>query len=75
MAKRIVYTASDSGIDGMGPREIVYASYDETRLKKMIRTDKNKNWLTFGEQIVDVDAQKRKSLAKLDALDKLVIDI
>jgi hypothetical protein len=75
MPKKIVYTAIDNGIDGMQKDEVVIASFDEHQLKALYNIDNNKNWLRLNEEIIDTDTAKKKALAKLDAIDKLVLKL
>ena len=73
--KKIIYTAIDNGVDGLGKSNIRFANFDEEELKKTYNSNPNKNWLRLNEEIVDVEERKRKALAKLDGIDKLVLGI
>jgi hypothetical protein len=75
MGKRIVYLATDSGIDGMARSTIAYASFDEDKRDELYESDKNKAWLTKKEIIVDIEPATQRALGKLDALDALLLNI
>ena len=73
--KKIVYTAIDNGVDGLGKSNVRFANFDEDALKKFHNDHPNKNWLRLSEEIVDTEERKKKALAKLDGIDKLVLGI
>lgn len=71
---KIVYliVSKGGGIDGMDHKDkggkIVYASYEKNQ-------GELNPWTERRADVVDVVEQRRKSLRKLDALDKLVLGI
>jgi hypothetical protein len=71
--KKIVYTIADNGIDGREPTKITYASFNESERDTLFDADKNKAWLSKGESIIDVYLQRKKTLAKLNPIDLLVL--
>lgn len=73
--KQIAYLAIDNGIDGREPSTILYASFDESEFKKMMESDKAKNWRHATERIVDVAAAQAVALSKLDGIDRLVLNL
>lgn len=75
MNRQIVYWAADNGMDGMMPSKCMYASFSETELDAMIAADPNKAWRRKEMEIVDVEFAKKKALAKLNGIDKLVIGL
>lgn len=75
MSKKIVYTANDNGVDGKEKTNVIFATFDEDELKIKHEADINKNWITLGEEIVEVDSRKKQALSKLDGIDKLVLGI
>lgn len=75
MTKRIAYLATDNGIDGREPTKVMYASFDEKERDALLNADKSKAWRSKAEQIVDVEAARKKALAKLDGIDRLVLGL
>lgn len=73
--KKIVYFAADNGVDGRGPETILYASFEEEELKKMLEADSAKAWRTPKEKIVDINVARKAALGKLDGIDRLVLDL
>lgn len=75
MTKRIAYLATDNGVDGREPTTVMYASFDEKERDALLNADKAKAWRSKGEQLVDVEAARKKALAKLDGIDRLVLGL
>lgn len=75
MTKKIVFVATDNGIDGREPTQIMYAAFSEEERDALIEEDKSKAWRSKGELIVNVDEARRKALAKLDGIDRLVLGL
>ncbi len=73
--KQIVYTVTDSGIDGREKTTTIYASFNEADRDAMLEADKSKAWRSRQEVIVDVNVARRQALAKLDGLDRLVLGL
>ena len=73
--KRIAYVFTDNGVDGREPTQIVYASWSETERDAAFEKDKNKNWYTKSEVIVDVVEARKQALNKLNGVDNLVLGI
>ena len=75
MTKQIVYTVTDSGVDGMSKTSILYATFDEAERDKMLSVDKSKAWRSTSETIVDVETARARALRKLDGIDRLVLGL
>lgn len=75
MSKKIVYVATDSGVDGCAPTKVMYAAFDEAERDTMLEADKSKAWRGTSEVIVDVEAARKKALTKLDGIDRLVLGL
>jgi len=73
--KQIIYLITSNGIDGRDIESIKYASFDEEVRDNAFESNKNKNYLSKVERIIDVDAQLKQSLSKLNPIDKLVLEI
>jgi hypothetical protein len=73
--KKIVYSAVDRGIDGMGKPHILYSSFDEMELNSLIESDPSKPWRTKDERIVDTEIIKRTALSKLNGIERLVLGL
>jgi len=73
--KKIVYTVYCNGVDGREPTKVLYAFYDETERDLVLESDKNKNYYSKGEQIVDIGKTQAQALAKLDEVDRLVLSL
>lgn len=72
---RIVYLITESGVDGRGIPRPVYASWDKTDAEEAFNNSKNKPYYTFGKQIVEVGPATKQVLAKLSALDQLLLGL
>ena len=72
MDKQIVYVVTDSGIDGLAPTTVLYASFEERERDAMVEADKAKAWRSKAEKIIDVASARAQALAKLDGVDRLV---
>lgn len=59
----------------MGPATISEAFWTEEERSEWLRTNSNAPWRTCKEQIVDMEGDKATALAKLDVLDKLVLEL
>lgn len=75
MSKQIAYVAIDNGMEGRSPDTIMYASFDEDNLAILHQKDKSRAWRRKSEQIVDIEAARKKALGKLDGIDRLVLDL
>jgi len=73
--KKIVYIASSAGVDGRGTQKAMLANWDEDELVKTHNAHPNKNWMHVHERIVNTEEVRKKALAKLDAVDRLVLGI
>ena len=73
--KRIAYTITDSGMDGMSKTHVTEAFWHEMERDEFLSKDKNKAWRSTGEMIVEPDQARRQALAKLDGLDKLALGL
>jgi hypothetical protein len=73
--KKIVYTAIDNGVDGLGKSNIRFASFNEEETKDFYLNNPNKNWLRLNEEIIDVEERTKGILSKLDGIDKLILRI
>ena len=75
MTKKIAYTITDSGMDGRSKTRVVAAFWTEEARDAALEKDKNRIYRSTGEQIVDVAVQEKSAIAKLDGIDRLVLDI
>ena len=73
--KRIVFTVTESGIDGKAPTKIIFASYSEEQRDSWLASNKNRNYFDTNEHTVDTEKAKKKAFGKLDAVDLLVLGI
>lgn len=73
--KRIVYTATASGVDGLGMPKPLYASFDEKTRDAMVESDKAKNWRSKSECIIDPAVAYQQALSKLNGVDRLVLGL
>ena len=73
--KKIIFKAIDNGIEGKEKDRVVFASFDENEVKEWIKKSPNKNWLRFGEEIVDVITRREEVLKKMDGINKLVLGL
>jgi hypothetical protein len=75
MTDKIVYLVTDSGMDGSAPAVAIFASYDEHERDIWHETDKNKAYHSVSKRIVEVEKEEAKAIRKLDAVDKLLLDL
>jgi hypothetical protein len=73
--KQIIYIVTDNGIDGMAPTRTLYASFDEDERDAMLDADKSKAWRSKAEAIIDTGIARKRALAKLDGVDRLVLGL
>lgn len=74
--KQIVYLITSNGVDGRGKESIDFAVFnEETRNNAFNAFHKYKTYYSKVDRIIDVELQQKQSLAKLNALDKLLIGI
>jgi len=71
----IVYTSNDFGVDGREPEKVVQAAFSQDGLDRIKKADKNLAWRSDRKLIVDVELRRRTALAKLDGIDRLVLDL
>lgn len=76
MAKQIIYTIRDNGVDGRAPTTTVFASMNEDERDRVFDHSKNKAYFSKGEVIADmVDGRYKSALAKLDGIDRLALGL
>ena len=75
MSKKIVYVATDKGVDGREQTTVMYASFGEDERNSMLAADKSKAWRGKSERIIDVEIARKNALAKLDGIDRLVLGL
>jgi len=76
MTDKIVYTVTESGMDGRAPTSIRFASFDkEVRDLWDDGQGKNKCYYSKARQIVDIEHETKQALAKLDGLQRLMLNI
>ena len=73
--KKIVFTVIDNGMDGRQKDSIRYASFDEEKRDKSFENNKHKCYFRKSEEIVDIEETEKTAKQKLNAIDKLVLDI
>lgn len=72
---KIVYLVTDHGIDGRDKENIMFASYDEQKANDWFEENPNKAWYTKTKRIVEIEQDSKKALAKLDGLERLLLNI
>ena len=72
---KIVYTISSYGEDGRAPESIVVASFNENYINKTIKNLKFPNYYSKNKRIVEVESAAKQALAKIDGLDRLLLEI
>lgn len=77
MAKKIVFLITSNGIDGRAPTSIEFASFSEEERDSVYNSKKNKNkpYQSTSEKIIDPEEEKKKALAKLDKVDKMILGV
>lgn len=75
MSKKIIYTATDNGIDGREKSNVLYAAFSEGEIKALHNKDKGKAWRTLGEEIIDEKIAIKKALSKLNGIDRAVLGL
>ena len=75
MAKIIAFTVINNGIDGRSKNDIVYANDNEAMRDDWHNNSKNKAWYRKSEQIVNVEETKKNALAKLNGIEKMILDL
>lgn len=73
--KRIAYLIVDNGVDGREPDRVVGAYWNEYARERALQQDKSKHWHSQKEIIIDTDADHAVALAKLTAIDRLVLGL
>ena len=71
MSKKIVYVATDNGVDGREQTTVMYASFGEDERNSMLAADKSKAWRGKSERMI----ARKNALAKLDGIDRLVLGL
>lgn len=71
--KSIVYIAIDNGIDGRDKETIRFASLVEAERDAFIANSPNKNWLTAGERIYQLDKVAETAWNRLDGVERLAL--
>lgn len=71
--KVIVYIAFDNDIDGRGPEHIQFASLDEKQRDDFVAGAKDKNWLSKGERIYQLEEHAKKVWKQLDGVARLAL--
>lgn len=75
MSKKIIYIATDNGIDGREKSRVLYASFSEDEIKTLHNKDKSKAWRILGEEIIDEEVAIKKALSKLNGIDRAVLGL
>lgn len=73
MAKIIVFTVINSGIDGRERDVIVYANESESERDKWFNASKNKDWYRKSEKIIDVEKIRTNVIHKMNVIERLVM--
>lgn len=71
----IVYVANDHGIDGSEKAKPMYAAWSKDTLSVMFAGDRGKSYRTLDKVIVDTDVAVAQALAKLNGIDRLVLNL
>lgn len=75
MAKQILHTITDNGVDGRSPTVTVYASFSEVDRDERFEADKAKAWRSKADVIVDLGLARLQALAKLSVVDRLILGL
>ncbi len=77
MSDKIVYTITESGVDGRGPTNVVFATWREQLRDNTLDniSSSNRGWYSKGKHIVEIESATKQALAKLDGVQKLLLDI
>lgn len=62
-------------MDGRAPTSIVFASYDSQECDEIYNRSKNKAYYSQTKQIVEVEKETKQAMAKLNGLQRLMLDI
>lgn len=73
--KRIAYLIEDCGVDWCNPQRCLHAFWNEADRGIILRADPNRRWRSTREVIVDDTVVRKEALAKLDGIDRLVLDL
>lgn len=73
--KKIAYLVTDSGIEGRDSTKVLYATWTEEARAAKLAVDKSRNWRSTDEKIVDLESARAAALAKLDGVDRLVLNL
>lgn len=73
--KQIAHLISDHDQDGRGKKTITVAFWKESEQIAAFEQDRNKAYRTLESIVVDPEEHRKKALAKLDGLDKLLLGI
>lgn len=72
---RIAYLVTDSGVDGREPTKVLYATFDPHLRRALLNNDASKAHRSTSETIIDVKKARANALAKLDGIDRLVLNL
>lgn len=75
MAKEIIYTVLDNGIDGREKSRVVFASKNEEARDNWLDKSPNKNWYRKDEEIVDLEVLKEETLKTMNPIQKLALNM
>lgn len=75
MAKTIVFSITDHGIDGRDKEYYVWSGTNESLRDRIFDESKNKSWYSKKEEIVDLNKRQSETLSKLNAIDRLALGI
>jgi len=75
MTDKIVYLITDHGIDGREPESILFATYDSQECEDVFNGSKNKAYYSKTKRIVEVEKATSQAMAKLDGIQRLMLDI
>jgi len=73
--KKIVFTVTTAGCDGMGKSSDVFASYFEERQIEYYNNHIDKNYYSLSEKIIDVESETDNLFRKLSSIDKLILGL
>ena len=72
---KIVYTITDSGTDGRNSPKDIFASWDKDERDVEYKHSRNKAYYSTAKRIVEVESEQKQALAKLDAVQRLLLDV
>jgi hypothetical protein len=74
MTKQAVFLVTDNGVDGRDKESIIFASLDEKERDNWLANNKNRNYFSSVDRVVDLESESKNALGKLNQLDLLALN-